>query len=250
MGRTKRFLMAGLAVTTVASALASSTAQAHAIWFAQRAKQLALVYGVGADDLDAVKRMPLVNAVTGLDSDAQPVAASLRAAGAIPVVDSDEPLAVVAAVMDYGVWSRDKAGEWHNKGHDEIKDATISEHNFKYAVHINELPKKPIPLFAGHKLQIFPANPAIPQVMGQPLKVRAFWDGKPMAGVDIRNDYVNDPDQVPVKTDAQGYATVPVRNQGLNVVLGVYISASDNPARYRRMEHSATLSFVLPHEPE
>ncbi|MBJ7375941.1 MAG: DUF4198 domain-containing protein, partial [Sphingobium sp.] len=30
-------------------------ASAHGIWFAQRARQLALIYGVGADDLDAVK---------------------------------------------------------------------------------------------------------------------------------------------------------------------------------------------------
>lgn len=250
MRKVSRYVSAGVAVATMMAALASTSAQGHAIWFAQRAKQLALVYGVGADDLDAVKRMPLVNSVTGFDADGQPVAASLRAAGAIPVVDSDEPLAVVAAVMDYGVWARDKAGEWHNKGHDEIKDATVSEHNFKYAVHIGQMPKQPIPLIAGHKLQILPASQSIPPVMGKPLRVRAFWDGKPMAGVDIRNDYVNDPDQKPVKTDAQGYASISVRNQGLNVVLGVYISPSDNPAKYRQMEHSATLSFVLPHEPE
>lgn len=35
-------------------------ADAHGIWFAQRARQLALIYGVGADDLDAVKRLPLI----------------------------------------------------------------------------------------------------------------------------------------------------------------------------------------------
>ncbi|MCX7283114.1 MAG: DUF4198 domain-containing protein, partial [Novosphingobium sp.] len=229
MRRISHYVSAAIAVATVTTALASSAAQAHAIWFAQRAKQLALVYGVGADDLDAVKRVPLVTSITGLDADGLPATASLRVAGAIPVVDSDEPLAVVAAVMDYGIWSRDAAGTWHNKGHDEIKDATISEHNFKYALHINEMPAKPIPLIAGHKLQIVPAQARLPEAMGQPIKLRAFYDGKPMAGVDIMQDYVNDPDQKPLKTDAEGYVTLPVRNQGLNVLMGIYVAPTDNP---------------------
>lgn len=250
MRRISRSISAAIAAVTIATALGASTVQAHAIWFAQRAKQLALVYGVGADDLDAVKRVPLVTAITGLDADGIPAKATLRVAGAIPVVDSDEPLAVVAAIMDYGIWSRDAAGTWHNKGHDEIKDATISEHNFKYALHINQMPAKPIPLIPGHMLQLVPADAALPQDMGKPIKVRAFYNGKPMAGVDIQQDYVNDPDQKPLKTDVAGYATLPVRNQGLNVLMAIYVAPTDNPAKYKQMEHRASLSFVLPHLPE
>ncbi|MFN4135467.1 MAG: DUF4198 domain-containing protein [Novosphingobium sp.] len=248
--RISSYFPAVIAAATVATALASSAASAHAIWFAQRAKQLAMVYGVGADDLDAVKRMPLVTAVAGYDADGLPATATLRAAGAIPVVDSDEPLAVVAAAMDYGVWSKDGAGVFHNKGHDEIRDATVSEHNFKYAVHINQLPRKGVPLIPGHKLQLIPADNFIPQSMGQPIRLRAFYDGKPAANVDILHDYVNDPDQRPSKTDAEGYVTLPVRNQGLNVIVGILVTGSDNPARYRQMEHRASLTFVLPHLPE
>jgi uncharacterized GH25 family protein len=243
-------ISAALAFATVGAALASTAASGHAIWFAQRAKQLALIYGVGSDDLDAVKRLPLITAVNAYDADGLPVKASLRAAGAIPVVDSDEPMAVVAAVMDYGVWSKDAAGTWHNKGRDEVKDATVSEHNFKYAVHINQLPSKPIPLIPGHKLQLVPASPAIPQAMGQPIRVRAMYEGKPAAKVAIMHDYVNDPDQKPTMTDAQGYAAVPVRNQGLNVIVGILVGPSDNTAKYHQMEHRASLSFVLPHQPE
>jgi hypothetical protein len=51
-------------------------ADAHGIWFAQRARQLALIYGVGADDLDAVKRLPLINAVKGFDAQGLPVKVS------------------------------------------------------------------------------------------------------------------------------------------------------------------------------
>ncbi|NLR72313.1 DUF4198 domain-containing protein [Novosphingobium sp. ERN07] len=250
MRKVSRYVSAGVAVATMMAALGSSAAQAHGIWFAQRAKQLALIYGVGSDDLDAVKRLPLINAVTGLDAAGKPVPTKLRAAGIVPVVESERPAVLVAAVMDYGMWSKDKAGTWHNKGRDEVLGAVVSEHNFKYAVHLASLPKQAVPMIAGHRLQIVPVGTAIPQEMGQPLRIRAYFEGKPASGVSILADWVNDPDHVQTKTDADGYATVPVRNQGLNVLMGVLVTPSDNPAKYERMEHSASLSFVLPHEEE
>lgn len=250
MSRISRFLSTTLAVATLAGATLPTVAEAHGIWFAQRARQLALVYGVGADDLDAVKRLPLIKAVKGFDADGLPVNTSLRAAGAIPVVDSDEPVAIVAAEMDYGIWSKDASGEWHNKGRDEVPGATVSEHNFKYAVHLTQLPTKPVPLIQGHRLQLVPATTVIPQKMGEPIKVRAFYDGQPMAGVQVMADYVNDPDQIAPRTDAEGYATIPVRNQGINVLMAIFVGPSDNPAKYERMEYRASLSFVLPHLPE
>ena len=158
--RLVRTLSVALGVSTLLAATAP--VGAHGIWFAQRARQLALVYGVGTDDLDAVKRLPLVKTVTGYDSDWAPVTTSLRAAGAIPVVDSDEPVAAVAATMDYGYWSKTPDGEWHNKGRDEVPNATLAEHNFKYAVHLTQVPTKPVPLFEGHTLQVVPADIAIP----------------------------------------------------------------------------------------
>lgn len=225
-------------------------ADAHGIWFAQRARQLALVYGVGADDLDAVGRLDKVTAVTGYDEDWQPVETTLRTAGAIPVVDSMEPVAAVAAIMDYGIWAKTADGEWHNAGLDQHPDAVVADHNWKYAVHLAQPLSKPMPLLAGHKLQIVPAETGIPQKMGEPLTVRVLYNGKPVAGADLLADYVNDPDQVPMKTDAQGTAIVPVRNQGLNVIMAIHVAPTDNPTLYKRVEERASLSFVLPHLPE
>jgi hypothetical protein len=162
-----RFLAASVSAVTIAATLLPIQADAHAIWFAQRARQLALIYGVGADDLDAVKRLPLINSVSGFDADGLPVKTSLRTAGPIPVVDSDEPVAIVAAAMDYGLWSKTPDGEWHNKGRDEVPTAAVSEHNFKYAVHLTQLPRKDLPLIAGHVLQLVPVGTAIPQKKGE-----------------------------------------------------------------------------------
>src|SRR3546814_17349756 len=101
MPRRSPVLIASALAAALAVSLASIVpASAHAIWFAQRARQLALIYGVGADDLDAVSRMKLLTLVKGYDDDWMPIEVSLRVAGPVPVVDIDERITAVAAVSD------------------------------------------------------------------------------------------------------------------------------------------------------
>lgn len=239
-----------LSATTLATVLmASSAAQAHGIWFAQRAKQLALIYGIGADDLDMVKRLPQVERITAYDADYNPINAVARVAGPIVLVDADAQPTLVAAVMPYGVWSRVGDGEWEKKTLAENPKATTSTRNVKYAVSIQGPLSKPIPALAGHALQIVPVG-AIPATLGSPLTYLVLYDGKPLAGARMINDMVNDPDAKEVQTGADGTVTLPVRNQGLNVIRAVYEGPSDNPALYSQIEHTATLAFTLPHAPE
>ncbi|HEX2794094.1 MAG TPA: DUF4198 domain-containing protein, partial [Croceicoccus sp.] len=213
------------------------------------AKQIGLVYGVGADDLDAVSRMDKITSVVGYDADGQPVPTRLRAAGAVPLVDSDEPVTVIGAAMDYGMWTKDKAGRWHNKGKDEVPgELELSERNFKYAVHMSALDAK-VPVIPAHALQIVPVGP-IPAAKGAPLMIKALYKGQPVGGVQVLTEYVTDPDEIPTVTGADGTTTIRLRNQGLNVVVGILMAPSDNPKKYDRMEERATLSFVLPHLPE
>ena len=244
------YRIATVAIGAVTLAAVALPASAHGIWFAQRAKQLALIYGIGADDLDAVKRMPLVKTITGYDADWAPIATTLRAAGAIPVVDSEAPVAAVAATMDYGYWTRGADGEWLAKGRDEVPGATEAQHTFKYAVYLNQPLTKAIPLLADHALQVVPVDIAIPQKMGESMKVRVLYQGKPIAGAKVMHDYVNDPDEAaPAKTDADGIATIKVRNQGNNVLMAVYVVKVDDKKTFQN-EYSASLTFVLPHLPE
>ncbi len=103
-----RFL-AALAVT--ACLIAMSAAHAHGIWFAQRATQLALLYGIGSDDLDSVKRLPLVESISGYDADWKPIPTKLRVAGPLLLVDSESQPTVVTAVLFNGIWSKDQRKE-------------------------------------------------------------------------------------------------------------------------------------------
>ena len=256
MKSASRILLGTAALACVLTAL---PVQAHGIWFAQRGKQLAIIYGLGADDLDMVKRLPKVKSVQGYDAEWNPVAATLQPAGLVPIVDSEAPIAAVTAVLDNGVWVKDKNGEHHQMGLDQMPDAIESVRTIKYAVHLVGLADRPegftaldakIPVLADQRLQIIPADGKIPGDMGKPLTVKVLFDGKPVQGVEVHTDFINDPDQARPKTDANGMLTFPVRNQGLNVIGATYAGPSDQPKIYEKQEFFATLSFKLPHIPE
>ena len=238
------------AMVLIAGWLAVTTAQAHGIWFAQRSTQLALIYGVGADDLDAVKRLPLIKSVTGYDAAGGAIPTRLRVAGPLLLVDSDSQPSVVAAVLFNGIWSKTPEGEWVKKGRDEVPKAITSEKNFKYAVHIIGNLSGPLPILPEQVLQIVPVEGKLPLEMGKSLTLRVLHRGKPVEGARVLTDFLNDPDATPLKTSADGRVTINVRNQGLNVVTAIWDGPTDEPTKSDKIEHLATLSFVLPHAPE
>lgn len=237
---------AAVAGGVLAPALA---ADAHGIWFAQRAKQIAIIYGIGADDLEAVKRQPNMESVQAWDADLKPVGAQLRTAGSLVIVDTDAPPAIVSAVLQNGTWSKLPDGEFVKKPKDEVPNSVKSETTIKYAVSIQGPLTKPVPLIPAQALQIIPNGP-IPAKLGAPLTYRVTFKGKPIAGAKVINDMVNDPDAAEVPTKSDGTVTLPVRNQGLNVIRAVYISPTDQPTKIDHYEHTATLAFTLPHAPE
>lgn len=238
------------AAALACAALATPPAFGHGAWFAQRAGKLGLIFGVGADDLDMVKRLPKVTETRGWDADQKEVPTKLEVAGPLVVVNTDGKPVVVAVKFDYGLWAKTKDGKWHNKGYDEVPDAVISEHNFKYAVHLRGELNGPLGPLEGQKLQILPLAKTMPEKMGSRLKLKVVFDGKPVKGARILTDYVNDPDMKPLLTAADGTVTIKVRNQGLNVIAAIHDSKPIDPEKSRKNEHLATLSFVLPHEPE
>lgn len=238
------------AASLAAGIVLATGAQAHGFWFAQRGNQLAMVFGVGADDLDMVKRLPKVTSFAAYDENGKEVPSKLTPNGPLVTIDVDNQPAVVAAVMDYGMWSKTPDGKWHNKGKDEVPDAVISEKNYKYGVHLRRDLGKPVPMLPGQTLQIVPVNAQLPAKMGQPLKLKVLYQGKPAAGARLMSDWVNDPDAKGVKTAKDGTATIKVRNQGLNVVVAIFATKPEDPAKTKTVEHLASLSFVLAHEPE
>ena len=234
----------------VAAGLAAGSVQAHGIWFAQRATQLAFLYGVGADDLDSLKRLPQVTSMAGYDASGKAVPTKLEPDGRLVLVNLENQPAVVAAVLDNGTWSKTPDGKWHKKGKDEVPTAVVSEHTWKYAVHLRAPLSAPLAPLPDQVLQVVPVEAKLPAMLGEPIKLRVLYKGKPIAGAKVLHDWVNDPDGAPVLSDKDGNVTLKVRNQGLNVIVAIYESEPDQPKKYNRVEHLASLSFVLPHAPE
>lgn len=231
------------------AAIVSAQASAHGIWFAERSKQLAIIYGVGADDLDAVARLPKIASITGFDEDWDKVDAELTPTGPLLLVTSDDHPAAVSAVLNTGVWSKTGEGHWVDKGRDEVPDAILSEETVKYAVHIRG-PLRKVPYIETQELQILPIGDSFPEMLGEEQTYQVLHKGKPIAGALVKADFVNDPDAKPARTDKNGKVTLPIRNQGLNVVVATFDAPTDRPKIIDKYELLATLSFVLPHEPE
>jgi nickel transport protein len=230
--------------------LFATAASAHSIWFAQRAGELALIYGHGAEDLSVIKRLDKISSVGGVDAQGRVVKVVLRATDHLAFVNTENAPAVVTATMDNGLWSQGPDGKWVGKGKDEVPGAKQSGRYLKYSSHLRELPKTELAPVPGLAFQILPRGADFPQTMGLPLKLRVLLNGQPAAGAKVWADSVNDPDAEPVTTAKDGSVTLKVRNQGLNVIRAELDTPPLDPAKSNKTEHSATLSFVLAHIPE
>ncbi len=239
-----------IAAIAAALTLHALPGQAHGIWFAQRADRLALVYGDGAEDLDAVKRLPKITSVAGYAADGQPVAVALEPEGKLPFVNLAGKPAAIAATMNNGLWSKAPDGRWHGKGKDEVPGAAISGRYLKYNTHLVAPPAGALAPVPGLALQLVPVGQAFPRNKGEALTVQVLFEGKPLPGAKVWQDIVTDPDAPPLVADAQGRVTLPVRNQGLNVVKAEHESPPVDAGKADMTHHFATLSFMLEHAPE
>ena len=245
-----KFAMLAAALAAAGLGFFSPQGEAHGIWFAQRAGRLALVYGEGSEDLDAVKRLPKITSMAGQTADGQSVAVSLEPQGPLAVVDLAAKPAVITATMDNGLWTKDVQGKWFGKGKDEVPNAAHSGRYMKYATHLASLPAGAVSPQPGLALQIVPAGKTFPQHRNGKLTVQVLFEGRPLPKARVWPDMVGDPDARPLVADARGRVTVPVRNQGLNVVKAEHESASVDPGKTDMTHHLATLSFALAHAPE
>lgn len=223
------------------------TAYAHGIYFAERVQKTALVYGVGADDLKIVKRLPKISHFTAFNKDWQEVEAELKVYDPMVFVEGDHD--ALAAVMKNGIWSNTPDGRWIGKGRDEVPDAILSEETIKYAVFLDG-PLRKVPKIDSQELQIIPVGESFPLMLGEMQTYQILHKGKPVSGAMVKADFINDTDAKATESDKNGMVTLPVRNQGLNVVVATYDAPTDRPKVIDKYELLATLSFILPHEPE
>ncbi len=138
----------------------------------------------------------------------------------------------------------DADGKWHNLPKTKVKNVKQGSHYVKNGVailgHFDTLPESfMIPLV------ILPQSDPLQLKSGDDLRIQVKYNGKPLAETKIIGDFVNQDSEVLAVTDAQGFATVKIRNQGLNVIAAsTEEKLKDNPDA-DKISIMGTLSFTL-----
>lgn len=234
----RRILLALAAVGAL-----TSTAHAHGIWTAQRHGDLAIVYGHGAGD-DAYKPEKVKSAVSYLASGEKRDSKVLPQAKNVLVEPTLDAVALTVT-LDNGIWTKDADGKSVNKPKSQVTGAQSASYSIKINTTILKSGASPKP--TGQGLEIVALVDPMTLKMGDDLPVQVFADGKPLAGIPLYVDYVNDGHAKSNKTDADGKVTLFVRNDGLNVIGVSYAKATPGNAEVDQVSYFATLSFTLPH---
>ena len=226
-------------VLTLALAL-SGAAGAHGVWVAQHYGEYGIVYGMGAyDDAYAGKK---VRAVNGLDENLKPTPVQTRGHMQHTFVEPQKA-AVVTVVFDNDLWRKTPEGKWKELKAGENAPADEVSRSLKYNISILKPYQGKLQPFADLPVQIIPDQDPSQLKQGEAFTVTVYNQGRPAANAEVTADYVNDmPNRV--KTNAQGRATLHVRNAGVNVV-GAMLSANmpqDKVATLHRVV--STLSFT------
>lgn len=222
-----------------------SAANAHGIWIAERWGELGIVYGHGASDdpYDPAK----IKSVTALDGTGKSVDVALDARETHALVSAANEPAVILIELDNGFYTQGPDGKWVNQPKSAVEGAKTAGRYLKHAMSIFHLDGD-VPSLPAQALQIVPlANPTGLE-SGQSFKVRVMFEGKPLAGVEITPDYVNQSETTLGRTDEAGEVEVVVRNDGLNVVAVKHEIALENDRDADLVQHFATLSFVAGHD--
>lgn len=227
------FLAAGVA-------FAALPAYAHSVYIAERLNTPTVVNGHGASD-EAYDPMK-VESAKAFDAKGAEVAVTINRTGKNAALAPAAGAALISVFFNEGYWTEDAKGNWSNVGKSQIADAKSAGKYLNFAVSLkSSLAAYPTPV--GNPLEIVPLLDPIKLKAGAELPVQLLFEGKPLADVVIVADYVTDPDNETVKTDAEGKAIIKVRNNGLNVLNAYHgVKVTNDPDAE---EHGWTASFAF-----
>ena len=160
------------------------------------------------------------------------------------VIEAPKDAAVVAVMMDNGFWTKGADGKYVNAPKSTVPNPQASSRTIKLNTHVRASTGgalKP----SGAALEITPLVDVHALKVGADIPVQVFFEGQPLTNVALFPDYVNDANARSVKTDAEGKATLFVRNNGLNVIGVAHNKPTPDSKDADRIGYFATLSFVI-----
>lgn len=223
------------------AALLCGQASAHGLWTELRRGQHETIYGHGAED-NAFKAEKISGA-WAYDGAGKMIPVGIQRLDDHARLQPLRAPAVLAVALDNGAWSQTPDKQWVNQGRRQVPDSTHSLHTYKYSLAVLA-PGARLPALDQLRLVIVPQADPLTVGPGKPLRVRVLADGKPAAGVELIGDYRGMPHQVSATTDAEGYAEVTVRNEGLNVIAAeLYMPVKDD-ANIEELGLFTSLTFL------
>lgn len=212
-----------LLVMSTVAILGISSANAHGVWAGMRADKMQVVYGEGP--LDNFYNPKWFESVKGFDANFKPTNVMVVKENNKLFLEPCKNTQVIAIVSNNGYWSNTKKG-WVNKAKDENPEATKGKYHRKMSVNYisqNIVFKKDKPIKiektmpVGLEIEIVPSVDPRFLKMGDTFKVQVLHNSKPMANTEIMNDSINRLGET-IKTDENGFATVKVLNNGVNMI--------------------------------
>ncbi|MDD0841686.1 DUF4198 domain-containing protein [Pseudomonas sp. Gutcm_11s] len=233
MRTTLPLLLAGL--------LVCGQAAAHGLWTEQRRGNHEVVYGHGAED--SAFKAQKISGAWAYDAGGKMIPVSVQRLDDHARLQPLRAPAVLAVALDNGAWSQTPDKQWVNQGRNQVPNSTHSLHTYKYSLAIHQGGAK-LPDLSKLRMAIVPQSDPLAVGPGKPLRVRVLVDGKPLQGVKLIGDYRGMPDEVSATSDAEGYATLTVRNAGLNIIAASAYVPVKGDADIDELGFFSSLTFV------
>jgi uncharacterized GH25 family protein len=230
-------------VLALALTLPLNNAFAHGIWVAQRVGDLTIVYGHLAED--EAYETKKVKSVEAFSAGGMKLPVTVVPSPKNVTLQASDDVAVLVTRFDNGFWIKGADGQWQNVGKKQVPGGTESHQPLKFNTHVLKPLATPLKL-TGAALEIVPLVDPVGLNLGDPLPVQVYLNGKPYAGAEVINDYLNNA-HATVKAGADGKVVLKVTSAGLNVVAVEHTQATPSNPDVDELYLMATLSYVLPH---
>lgn len=238
----KKFLAAALGVA-MGLGMAVAPVDAHGVYFANRLDTSALVLGEGP--LDNAYNPMCVQKIDAYDMNFQPMMVEQMNASNHITIMPTENLGVTATFFNYGYFAKTTDGKViATSDYKNVENLKSVTHAIKYNVHYWNENVTPGGIY-NVPIQIVPTVNPLKLRRGDKLNLRIYKDGQPYANAPVIPDVIGNLTGE-THADQNGYITVEVANNGVNVI-GVEVGfPTDDPLVTDK--YFSSLSFILPGE--
>ena len=239
----KKKMLAAMLGAALGLSMYAVPADAHGIYYANRLDQKALVLGEGP--LDNIYDPDCVQRIDAYDVKFNPTTVKRIDTDKNMILVPGDDLGVTATFFDYGYFAKTTDGKViPTRDFASVPNLKAVTYAVKYNIHYWNENVTPGAIY-NVPIQIVPAVNPLTLRRGDTLRLRIYKDGEPYANAPVIADVLGDLTNE-MNADANGYISVRVANNGLNVI-GVEVGfPTDDPIVTKKVFSS--LSFILPAE--